>query len=245
MEDVSQQVQSNTQALNNGQRRAFNVRINGEEHSATARSGVANILFPIDGQLMGVSEFAFKLIINDGITGGSEGTTPSDDPTKNWSWGENQYPTLLSWLQRYPLGSRVNVDTYFGCQCYDYASAFWRGQVNRNLLTGGANAKGTWLLKRAENAGDDFELIERWADIQPGDWVVWGDDNLASDMTGHIALALEAPKNLDGASTVFCRMQNEKGDLTYGSPISDNTIPFEGSAYGDFLGGFRYKKWHE
>lgn len=109
MDDLSNNVASNTRDLNSGRRRAFNVRINGEEHSSNSRNGVANIYFPIDGNLITISECCFKLIFNDGIvTGGSW----SDSEV-----GTNMYPTLASWEQRWPLGSEIDVDGFFGCQC--------------------------------------------------------------------------------------------------------------------------------
>jgi len=97
--------------LNENQRRAFNVRINGEEHRATARKGEATMHFPMDGQLMYISELAMKIIINDGST------VSTDDACNNWSWGGENYLYLEDWLNRYPPGSKVNTDCTYGCQC--------------------------------------------------------------------------------------------------------------------------------
>lgn len=247
MDDLSRQVASNTQDLNNGQRRAFNVRINGEEHSATSRSGVANIYFPIDGQLMEVAECAFKLIINDGEDGGGGS---GGDPCKNWNWGTKTYATFHDWLQRYPIGSQVDVDCWASCQCWDYASAFWRAQVNRNLLTAcsderdrdewfSGKALGTWVSSCARSANAvGFTLVTQWQDIQAGDWVVWGSYDNTYTGAGHIAMAMARPTNISGASTVLTWGQNGVGMA--GSPVQASNLYREGGTYGDFLGAFRY-----
>lgn len=212
--------------LNENQRRGFNVRINGEEHHATSKNGTATLHFPIDGQLMYVSELAMKLIINDGST------ETDQDGCNNWSYGVNTYPTIADWLNRYPVGSKVNTDCTYGCQCWDYADAFWRSQVNRRLETGNGMAWGTWGLMRDYNAGDEFELIYRWGDVKRGDWVVWG-----SNDTGHIAMALE-DSNPNAIMLTF-RQQN---GLTPDRGVYDGRLPFEGLAYDNaFIGAFRYK----
>lgn len=231
MDEATQIAIENQKKLNNNQRRAFNVRVNGEEHSAQSRSGVAQIHFPFDGQTMQVSQLAFKLIINDGIRGGGS-TDPTDDPYHNWSWGLQTYKTYQEWLNRYPVNSRVNVDNQYDCQCWDYAAAFWRAQVNRNLLTGNGYAWGCWALEKDNNAGKDFDLIYNWKDIKPGDWAVWGKVG-----TGHIAMALSCPLTSTGTATF--RDQNgpqgmKVGDNVWGPTWSDGNV---------FLGAFRYKNW--
>lgn len=230
MDELTRLTVENYHKLNNSQRRAFNVRINGEEHSGSSRNGVAQIHFPIDGQLMQVSELAFKLIINDGFVAGG-----GDDSSActNWKWGLLTYPTYQSWLTRYPVGSQVNVDCTFGCQCVDYSSAFWRAQVNRNLVTGNGYAWGIWV-NRSTNAGDDFQLIYSWNSIQPGDWVVWGNNG-----TGHIAMAMSCPN--PSTSQILFRNQNAIGSGN-GAPMTDNIYgPTLGS--NTFQGAFRFKNW--
>lgn len=231
MDDAIQIALENQRKLENNQRRAFNVRINGEEHSATSRNGVAQIHFPMDGQMMQISQLAFKLIINDGIRSGGS-VDPTDDPTKNWSYGLNTYKTYEEWLARYPVGSRVDVDSVNSCQCIDYQKAFWAAQVNRKLITGGVgNAYEIWTISRDINAGTEFDLIYNWADIRPGDWAVWGTNG-----TGHDAMALACPSS-SYASIPF-RDQNgpqgmKIGDNVYGPTLDGNV----------FLGAFRYRAW--
>lgn len=217
--------------LTENQRRAFNVRINGEEHAATARDGVATIHFPIDGQLMEVSELAFKIIINDGLTSGGGASTNECD---NWKYGVNLFPTYQSWLDRYPVGSRINVDCSFGCTCVDYASAFWRGQVNRSIITGNGNAWGTWVLQKDTNMQGGFVPVYQWHQIRKGDWVVWGTVG-----TGHIGMATSCATS-DTSEVSFLE---QSGDgTTSGSPVmANNHGPIMGS--NKFLGAFRYMPW--
>lgn len=214
------------------------MRINGEEHSTTSKDGVANLYFPMDGQLVYVSELAMKIIINNGETsgGGGEGS-----PCDNWAYGVNTYPYLVNWLNRYPVGSHVDVDCAYDQQCWDYASAFWRAQVNRNLETGNGYAWGCWALKRGVNSGNgkDFALISRWEDIRAGDWVVWGNND-----PGHIALALEdCPAGGTNAAILF----RQQDGATPRRGVFDSPLMFEGVGNDNsFQGAFRYntRQWN-
>lgn len=209
------------------------MRINGEEHSASSRNGIAQIHFPFDGQAMQVSQLAFKLIINDGVrAGGSQ--DPTDNPYNNWSYGLNTYTDYESWLARYPVGSRVNVDNQFDCQCWDYAAAFWAAQTNSFIQTGPLGyAYETWTVSAQTNTrGGAFELIFNWKDIRPGDWVVWGTVGF-----GHIAMATSC--TLTPTATASFRDQNGP----QGKIIGNNVY---GPSWADgnrFLGAFRYKNW--
>lgn len=224
----------NYRKLNQNQRRAFNVRINGEEHSATSRNGSAQIHFPMDGQLMQVSELAFKIIINDGWTNG--GGQPGGGGCDNWKYGVNLYPTYQSWINRYPIGSQINVDCSFGCQCVDYASAFWRAQVNRSVVTGNGYAWGIWGLQKAANLEGGFVPVYKWEEIKKGDWVVWGGDPA---LPGHIAMATSCATS--ATSNVNFLEQNASGSAA-GGPLAAGTHGPDFAGY-HFLGAFRYTKW--
>lgn len=237
MDEATRIAIENYQKLNDNQRRGFNVRINGEEHRATSRQGQATIHFPMDGQMGYISELAMKIIINDGNVSG--GGNP-DIPCNNWSYGMNTYPKLTDWLVRYPVGSKVDVDCHYGLHCWDYASAFWRSQVNRNLQTkpgGNGVAWECWVVSRDVNAGTEFELIYEWKSIKAGDWAVWGTNG-----TGHIAMALEDCPAGGTMSTILFRQQDGTSPQR---GVFDGRLPFEGLA-GDnsFIGAFRYKPWH-
>lgn len=224
MDDATQLIIDNWNRLNTTQRRGFNVRVNGEEHSASARGGEARIHFPLDGQMMNISELAFKLVINDGIGGGN----PWSDDER----GINRYPTLASWFQRWPLGSVIDVDGSFGPQCVDYANAFWLSQCDRRVSTDNTGyAWGIWDARTA-NAGTEFDLITSWADLKPGDWVVWG-----SSATGHIGIV----HHIDGQGVHFWS-QNYRNPSDGGSPLTEDIIS-ENNGSLWFRGAFRYKLW--
>lgn len=232
MDEAARIAIENQRKLNNNQRRAFNVRVNGEEHSATSRNGIAQIHFPTDGQIMKISQLAFKLIINDGNRAGGS-VDPSQDPYKNWSYGLSTYKEYQAWLDRYPVGSRVDVDNAYNAQCWDYAAAFWAAQTNSLLATGPLGyAYEAWTVSAQTNTRNGaFELVYNWKDIRPGDWVIWGTSG-----AGHIAMATGCTLTAT-ASTSF-RDQNGSqgmvvGNNTYGPNIGAN----------HFLGAFRYKNW--
>lgn len=233
MDDATQIAIDNYKQLNNHQRRAFNVRINGEEHYASSRNGTAQIHFPFDGQAMQVSQLMFKLIINDGIRNGGS-TDPTDDPTKNWSYGLQTYKTFQDWLNRYPVGSRVDVDNAYSCQCFDYAAAFWAAQTNAFIRTGPLGyAYETWTVSADVNRrGGAFELIYNWKELRPGDWAVFGKVGF-----GHIAMALSCAFT----STTLVNFRDQNG--SQGMKIGDNAY---GPVWEDgnrFLGAFRYTNW--
>lgn len=62
------------------------------------------------------------------------------------------------------LGHEYDLDGYYGCQCWDYASLFWR---NVGFPAGfpktGSNhyASEVWTQNRDVNAGSQFDLIDR------------------------------------------------------------------------------------
>lgn len=226
MDDFIEQVANNTANRETTQRRAILVHTCSEEHSATTDSGRANLYFATDNLLIQQAEFKFKLIFNDGIVGGG---------TWDGAKGINLYPNLSTWVQRWPLGSEIDTDGAHGCQCYDYASAFWWAQVNRALVTGPNHlASECWTVSKEVNAGSAFDLITSWGELQPGDWVVWD-----SPSTGHIGMVRSIEH--DG---VRIWSQNYQDSSELGSPLSEDIIGANTGSLS-FLGAFRYKKWHE
>lgn len=233
MDEIAHIAIENYRKLDNSQRRAFNVRINGEEHSATSRNGKAQIHFPFDGQAMQVSQLAFKIIINDGVrAGGSQ--SPTENPYNNWSYGIETYKTYQEWLQRYPIGSGVDVDNAWGCQCVDYAAAFWAAQTNALITTGPLGyAYEIWTVSADHNRRNGaFEFVFNWKDIQPGDWVVWGTVGF-----GHIAMAT----GCTGTPTATTSFLDQNG--SQGMIIGSNVYGPHLSSGSNFLGAFRYTKW--
>lgn len=136
------------------------------------------------------------------------------------------------------LGRAFDLDGSYGCQCWDYASLFWRnvGFPAGYPQTGNGYAYGCWTLRRDVNAGDKFDLIYDKTQIQEGDIIVM--DGTSENPAGHITFANE---NYNGTNTISCMGQNQGGapDPSGGTAVTINNL-----GLGDFLGAFRYKAWH-
>ena len=95
------------------------------------------------------------------------------------------------------LGVCLNVDGYFGSQCWDSMSAFFYNYAGRILNTCGTGAaKGTiadgcWQ----KNAGNEFVMIWNPRDIQAGDIAVY-----STGQWGHIGMAMGGYNNGGGAA---------------------------------------------
>ena len=132
-----------------------------------------------------------------------------------------------------------DVDSSYGCQCWDLAAEFWWNvgfPQGYPTLAGTHSAYGAWD-DRVQNAGDEFDLIYDKEDIQKGDVIVF--NYFTGNPYGHIGFADE---NYNGTNTISILSENNGG-----------TPDPEGGAYTNvnsynlahFRGAFRYKKWHQ
>lgn len=127
------------------------------------------------------------------------------------------------------LGKCIDVDGYYGAQCWDEMAAFWLNYVSRTLSTCGTGAaKGTiadgcWQ----KNAGDDFTMIWDKTQIQPGDIAVY-----STGTWGHIGMAMGYYNN--GYFTLLG--QNQGGAPCPGGGAAGNIINL---STRDFMGAFR------
>lgn len=198
------------------------------EHTASSRGGTAEITLGYDTDLSLCVEWQFKLVI----------TGPSGLRYPPIVQGTNTYGTYNLWIEAFPVGSAVNTDGAYGCQCWDYGDAFWLAQVNRHLSTGGTGgAYGCWTVAKTANAGSEFELVTSWSQIKKGDWIVWDRGRFSGDLYGHIAMAAE---NANGSNPIMCYGQNQGGTPTAGGGA---TLNLASSTSYKFLGAFRYKNW--
>lgn len=143
------------------------------------------------------------------------------------------YPTLdISSPQAFKneiLGKCIDVDGYYGSQCWDAMAAYFFNYVGRTLSTCGTGAaKGTiadgcWQ----KNAGDEFTMIWNPEDIQPGDIAVY-----SSGTWGHIGMAMGSFNN--GYFTLLG--QNQGGNVCPGGGAAGNIINLSTK---DFIGAFR------
>lgn len=127
------------------------------------------------------------------------------------------------------LGVCIDVDGYFGSQCWDSIAAYFINYTGRTLLTCGTGAaKGTiadgcWQ----QNAGSEFTMIWDATQIQPGDIAVY-----STGQWGHIGMAMGAYNN--GYFTLLG--QNQGGGACPGGGAAGNIINL---STRDFIGAFR------
>ena len=131
------------------------------------------------------------------------------------------------------LGVCLNVDGYFGSQCWDSMSAFFYNYAGRILNTCGTGAaKGTiadgcWQ----KNAGDEFVMIWNPREIQAGDIAVY-----STGQWGHIGMAMGGYNN-----GYFALLgQNQGGRACPGGGAAGNIINL---STRDFIGAFRPKAY--
>lgn len=137
------------------------------------------------------------------------------------------------------LGHEYDLDGHYGCQCWDYASLFWRnvGFAVGYPLTGPNHyASECWTVNRVPNAGTEFDLITDKSQILQGDIIVLNGNS--SNPPGHIAFADE---NYSNPNSIMAIGQNQGGTPSPGggTAVTRNSIGLD-----LFLGAFRYKAWH-
>lgn len=142
------------------------------------------------------------------------------------------------------IGHEYDLDSTYGCQCWDYASLFWRnvGFPVGYPLTGPLQyAYQCWTVSRVQNSSYNgttyFDLIDVVTNIQKGDIIVM--DGTSANPPGHITFADE---DYDGSGYIWCVGQNQGGTPLPGggTAVSRNRLGLDA-----FLGTFRYKPWHE
>ena len=127
------------------------------------------------------------------------------------------------------LGVCLDVDGYFGAQCWDSMAAYFINYTGHTLYTCGTGAaKGTivdgcWQ----KNAGNEFTMIWDATQIQPGDIAVY-----STGAWGHIGMAMGYYNN--GYFTLLG--QNQGGAPCEGGGAAGNIINL---STRDFIGAFR------
>lgn len=149
------------------------------------------------------------------------------------------YPSLdISTPQAFAnevLNQCINVDGYYGSQCWDLMAAFWYNYTGRTLTTcgtgaaKGAIADGCWQI----NAGDEFEMIWNKEDVKDGDIAFY-----STGQWGHTGMAMGSYNN--GYFTLLG--QNQGGASCPGGGGAANIINL---STRDFIGAFRPKIYIE
>ena len=131
------------------------------------------------------------------------------------------------------LGVCLDVDGYYGAQCWDSMSAFFYNYAGRILDTCGTGAaKGTiadgcWQ----KNAGNEFVMIWNPTELQAGDIAVF-----STGQWGHIGMAMGGYNN-----GYFALLgQNQGGTPCPGGGAAGNIINI---STRDFIGAFRPKAY--
>lgn len=127
------------------------------------------------------------------------------------------------------LGQCIDVDGYYGAQCWDLMAAFWYNYTGRTLSTcgtgaaKGAIADGCWQ----QNAGNEFTMIWNAWEVQDGDIAFY-----STGTWGHTGMAMGYYNN--GYFTLLG--QNQGGNACPGGGSSANIINL---STRDFIGAFR------
>lgn len=137
------------------------------------------------------------------------------------------------------IGNEYDLDGAWGCQCWDYASLFWRnvGFGVGYPLTGNGYAYGCWTINKNVNKGDKFDLVYNLSDVKRGDIVVLDHGRFSGDDAGHIAFADE---DYNGTNTLRLVGQNQENP----SAAIGHKVSADNMSVAKFLGAFRYKEWH-
>lgn len=147
------------------------------------------------------------------------------------------HSTYDEW-KSHTIGNEYDLDGHYGCQCWDFASLFWRnvGFPAGYPQTGNGYAYGCWTVRKNVNAGDKFDLIELLSLVKKGDVVVLDRGRFAGDEAGHIAFADE---DYHGGNTLRLLGQNQENS----SAITGYKVTLDNMSVIKFLGAFRYKEW--
>ena len=147
------------------------------------------------------------------------------------------HATYQEWYNN-TIGNEYDLDGSYGCQCWDYASLFWRnlGFPAGYPQTGNGYAYGCWTERRTINAGNVFELIYDVTQIKKGDVVVLDRGRYTGDVAGHIAFADE---DYNGTTTLRLVGQNQENP----SPTLGYKVTADNMSIVKFLGAFRYPAW--
>lgn len=131
-------------------------------------------------------------------------------------------------------GNGVDVDGWYGCQCWDGAAVLWY-KLGYTLFTGPQGyAYECWTVSKDANTHPPtITQITDKKDIKRGDVVVF--NWTLNGYAGHIAYAFEDYK--DGSMRFFG--QNQEG----GSPATGWPFTVDEIGTATILGAFRYDKW--
>lgn len=129
------------------------------------------------------------------------------------------------------LGTCVDVDGYFGSQCWDASAAVAENMTGRRLSTCGTGAAKGMMDCWQSNAGEDYDVIWEATAVQPGDIAVFG-----GGAYGHTGIVLGYYNN----GYVALLGTNQGGTGCAGGGSSANIINI---SLKNFIGAYRWKEY--
>lgn len=165
---------------------------------------------------------------------------------KYWGYVLVPHETYLAWKNA-TLGNGYDVDSTYGCQCWDFASLFWYnlGFGTGYPLLNGESAYTMWN-RRFENISHDgtqyFDLITNINDIKQGDVMVYGPTQ--SNPFGHVGFADQdfatwtPDPNQPYEFPIISENNGGEPD-----PAGGAYVNLHGYDYRLFIGAFRYRGW--
>ncbi len=129
------------------------------------------------------------------------------------------------------LGTCVDIDGYFGSQCWDASAAVAENMTGRRLSTCGTGAAKGMMDCWQTNAGEDYDVIWESTALQPGDIAVFGGGTY-----GHTGIVLGYYNN----GYVALLGTNQGGAGCNGGGSSANIINI---SLKNFIGAYRWKEY--
>lgn len=130
-------------------------------------------------------------------------------------------------------GKCVDVDGYYGSQCWDTSAAVSENMTGRRLSTCGTGSASGMMKCWEQNAGNDYDVIWDALDVQPGDIGSWGGGE-----HGHTGVILGHYNN----GYVAVLSTNQGGKPCEGGGSSANVINM---SMKNFLGAYRWKEYNK
>lgn len=195
---------------------------------AEDKDAVETILETEDGNIIITDEPETVNFVDSGLIEGC----PEDEECGQGAYVYVPTDTYTNFYN-YVLGKCIDVDGYYGSQCWDLGAAFWMNYTEdgRTLSTcGTGGAKGAWLCKE-QNAGTEFELITDTHSLQAGDWVIFN-----NGIYGHVGMALGGYNN----NYIALLGENQGGPYCAGGGAAANVINM---SLTSFAGAFRPKTY--
>lgn len=147
------------------------------------------------------------------------------------------------------LGNGYDVDGSYGCQCWDFASLFWR---NVGFPAGyphitASSAYTMWELRDQNisyNGTQYFDLIYNLSDVKQGDILVYNYNSV--NPYGHVGFADEdyATWHANNPSSYEFPILSENNGGTP-DPSGGAYVNVHGYDTRLFLGAFRYRAWQQ